>query len=172
MNQMFNKIVFDDWSLLLEWRNHPAVRSSSINTGLIDEATHKKYIANLIKRTDRTQYIFNYNGNPIGYIREDITQEGNKLSYLINPNEHGKGYGTLMMKEFLRDKQGKFFLHVKKDNIASIKMAEKNGFKKIEIIDDLYKLELHKMTDLEIIGKVEQVRKGNNRLGKNKRARG
>ena len=42
MNQMFNKIVFDDWSLLLEWRNHPAVRSSSINTGLIDEATHKK----------------------------------------------------------------------------------------------------------------------------------
>lgn len=159
---MFNKIIFDDWPLLLEWRNHPIVRNSSINTNLIDEETHKKYITNLIERTDRTQYIFKYNGNAVGYIREDITKDGNELSYLINPNEHGKGYGTLMMKEFLKDKQGKFFLHIKKDNIASIKMARKNGFKKTKVINDVYKLELYKMTDLEIINKVEQVRKGNN----------
>lgn len=159
---MFNKITFNDWPLLLEWRNHPIVRNSSINTDLINEETHKKYITNLIERTDRTQYIFKYNGNAIGYIREDITEDGNELSYLINPNEHGKGYGTLMMKEFLKDKQGKFFLHIKKGNIASIKMAEKNGFKKIKVVNDVYKLELYKMTDLEIINKVEQVRKGNN----------
>ena len=125
---MFNKITFNDWPLLLEWRNHPIVRNSSINTDLINEETHKKYITNLIERTDRTQYIFKYNGNAIGYIREDITNDGNELSYLINPNEHGKGYGTLMMKEFLKGKQGKFFLHIKKDNIASIKMAKKKWF--------------------------------------------
>ena len=97
---MFNKIKFSDWALLLEWRNHPKVRNSSINTGIIEEETHKKYITNLIERKDRTQYIFEYKGNYIGYVREDINKDGNELSYLINPKEHGKGYGTLMMKEF------------------------------------------------------------------------
>jgi RimJ/RimL family protein N-acetyltransferase len=159
---MFNKIKFSDWALLLEWRNHPKVRNSSINTGIIDEETHQKYITNLIERKDRTQYIFEYKGNYIGYVREDINKDGNELSYLINPKEHGKGYGTLMMKEFLNTRNGKFFLHIKKDNIASIKMAEKNGFVKKQLVNNTYKLELYKMTDLEIINKVEQIRKGNN----------
>lgn len=159
---MFNKIKFSDWALLLEWRNHPKVRNSSINTGIIEEETHKKYITNLIERKDRTQYIFEYKGNYIGYVREDINKDGNELSYLINPKEHGKGYGTLMMKEFLNTRNGKFFLHIKKDNIASIKMAEKNGFVKKQLVNNTYKLELYKMTDLEIINKVEQIRKGNN----------
>lgn len=159
---MFKEICFEDWSTLLEWRNDKQVRENSINTELIDEQSHKEYITSLVSRTDRTQYLYIVNGKEVGYIREDLLDEGKELSYLIAPNEQGKGYGKSMMKDFLLGRQGNFILHIKGSNTPSLKMATINGFEEVDSHDGYIKYKLHNMTDLEIIDAVEAARKGNN----------
>lgn len=159
---MFRKIGFGDWGLLLGWRNHESVREKCINTELIDQETHKSYINDLVIRKDRNQYLYFVGGNPVGYVREDQLEGCKELSYLISPNEQGKGYGKKMMSDFLLTTSGKFILHIKEHNIPSIKMALANGFTEVETHDNYIKYELTKMTDLEIIDAVEDARKGNN----------
>jgi RimJ/RimL family protein N-acetyltransferase len=42
--------------------------------------------------------------------------------------KEGKGYGTKILELFLQDKTGDFIAEIKPENIASIKMVQKNGF--------------------------------------------
>ena len=35
------KAIFDDWKILLDWRNDPTTRENSFETGDISEQTHK-----------------------------------------------------------------------------------------------------------------------------------
>ena len=159
---MFREISFNDWSLLLDWRNDKSVRDNSINTEIIDEDSHKDYIKNLVEREDRTQYIYVVEGKEVGYIRADRLDEGIELSYLIAPDQQGRGYGKSMMRDFLSSRSGIFILHIKESNIPSIKMASSNGFSVVESHDGYLKYKTNKMTDLEIIDAVEAARKGNN----------
>jgi RimJ/RimL family protein N-acetyltransferase len=121
-------IVFEDWELLLSWRNNPKVRSASLNQEEINEEDHKSYIKRLVEREDRNQYIYVDGTSSVGYIREDFNDDGIELSYVIDPEQTGKGYGKRMMRDYLSDRTGSFYLHIKESNIASIKMAEANGF--------------------------------------------
>jgi RimJ/RimL family protein N-acetyltransferase len=52
------------------------------------------------------------------------------LSWNIDPNQRGKGYGTKILEIYLQDKTGKFIAKIKPENIPSIKMIQKNGFEK------------------------------------------
>ena len=47
MNFNFRPIVFEDWEVLLKWRNDPVVRMNSHNSDLIEEEMHKTYIKKL-----------------------------------------------------------------------------------------------------------------------------
>ena len=50
---MIQEITYKDWELLLEWRNHPSVRTASISTSVINVEEHKAYIKHLVDREDR-----------------------------------------------------------------------------------------------------------------------
>jgi len=129
MNFAFKPIVFEDWEILLKWRNDPAVRQRSISTEEIKEDNHKQYIKNLIKDENKKQYLFLVHNNPAGTIRQDIIGKNSyELSYIISPNEQGKKLGELMIRLFIHNKEGEFLCAIKKDNIASIKAAERSGF--------------------------------------------
>ncbi len=158
---MIRQIKYDDWELLLEWRNHPSVREASISTSIIDVKEHKSYIKHLVDRDDRVQYLYVIDGIEAGYIRADYNEDGTELSYVINPRQQGKGYGKRMMAEYLKASPGSYYLHIKESNIASLKLAEANGFILESKKGDLIKLRRN-MTDLEIIDAVEAARKGNN----------
>ena len=41
MNFNFRPIVFEDWEILLKWRNDPVVRMNSHNSDLIEEEMHR-----------------------------------------------------------------------------------------------------------------------------------
>jgi RimJ/RimL family protein N-acetyltransferase len=56
------------------------------------------------------------------------------LSWSIAPNQRGNGYGTKILELFLKDKTGNFIAEIKPENIASIKMVQKNGFNQLDEI--------------------------------------
>lgn len=123
-------ICKDDWKTLLEWRNNPSTYKNYHTSQPVNESEHKEYISRLINDSNRSQYIIEYNGIAAGTIREEIINDREiRLSYTINPLFRGKKIGQLMMGLYLVDRMGIFICEIKEQNIASVRMIEKFGFK-------------------------------------------
>ena len=138
MNFTFKPITFKDWEILLKWRNNPIVRKCSISTEEIKESSHKQYIKSLIKNENKKQYLFLVDDEPVGTIKQDTVDEASyELSYIISPDEQGKKLVELMIRLFVHNKEAEFLCTIKKDNIPSIKAAERSGFQLNAIKDDL-----------------------------------
>ena len=145
MNFSFKPITFEDWEVLLNWRNEPHVRRNSHNSEIIAEKHHKPYIKSLIESKVKNQYIFSVNDKAVGTIRQDtLNEESYELSYIISPEEQGKKLGELMIRLFLYEKKGEFLCEIKKDNTASIKAAERSGFKLCDSKGELFYYSLNK----------------------------
>ena len=124
------KVTKSDWKVLLEWRNDKITRQNSFNSELISINTHKEIIKNTLINTDRTLFILEYNETPVGTIREDrLDKDEFELSYTISPMYRGKKIGQIMISLYLIERKGSFLCEVKEENVASIKMIEKLGFK-------------------------------------------
>ena len=124
------EITEKDWKILLDWRNDPVTRQNFYTSDSVDVEGHKKYIKTTITDPTRSQFILEYNGDPVGTIRED--QCGNeefKLSYTVDPLCRGKKIGQIMMSIYLLDRWGSFLCEVKCENIPSIRMIKSMGFK-------------------------------------------
>ena len=52
-----------------------------------------------------------------------------ELSYTISPMYRGKKIGQIMMSLYLIERKGSFLCEVNEENVPSIKMIEKLGFK-------------------------------------------
>jgi len=119
-----------DWKVLLEWRNDKITRQNFFNSDLVSVSEHKKYIKNTITNPNRTLFILEYNEIPVGTIREDrLEKDELELSYTISPMYRGKKISQIMMSLYLIERKGSFLCEVKEENIPSIKMIEKLGFK-------------------------------------------
>jgi RimJ/RimL family protein N-acetyltransferase len=153
--------VFDDWEILLNWRNDPITRNNSFTQESVSKETHIMWFKNSLSSPDRKIYILeNQSKEPLGTIRFDKTQNKTYiLSWNISPNHRQKGYGTLLLNLALKDKRGTFIAEIKPENKASIKMVEKNGFTKLT---DTQYTKMVKRTDKEIIDEIEAIRTRNN----------
>ena len=132
MRKSFNlrEVKKSDWKFLLEWRNDKITSQNSFNSDLVSVSEHKEYIKNTITNPNRTLFILEYNEIPVGTIREDrLEKDELELSYTISPMYRGKKIGQIMMSLYLIDTKGSFLCEVKEENISSIKMIEKLGFK-------------------------------------------
>ena len=124
------KIIFDDWKLLLNWRNDPSTRKNSFTEDKVTEETHKLWFNDSLMNPRRNIYILEENEIPVGTIRSDIlSKDKYLLSWSISPTQRGKGYGTKILELFLQNKSGEFTAEIKPENVPSIKMAKNNGFK-------------------------------------------
>ena len=124
------KVTKSDWKILLEWRNEKITRQNSFNSDLFSLSEHKEYIKNTIANPNRKLFVLEYNDIPVGTIREDrLENDELELSYTISPMYRGKKIGQIMMSLYLIDTEGSFLCEVKEENIPSIKMIEKLGFK-------------------------------------------
>src|SRR5210317_792224 len=159
---ILRKVTFDDWKILLDWRNDPITIKYSINQEKVEEEHHKNWLKHNI---NNNFYIAEVNNEPIGTIRKNLNNANEwVLSWTISPNHRGMGYGTKMLKEFLKsfsanDKIKAFIL---KENIASLNMAKKCGFDYVQSETEIFELEYKKMTDFEIIDAIQGVRNKNN----------
>ena len=145
MRKSFNlrEVTKSDWKVLLEWRNDKITRQNSFNSDLVSVSEHKEYIKNTITNPNRTLFILEYNEIPVGTIREDrLEKDELELSYTISPMYRGKKIGQIMMSLYLIERKESFLCKVKEENIPSIKMIEKLGFKffKTEKGVNFYKL--------------------------------
>ena len=132
MRKSFNlrEVKKSDWKVLLEWRNDKITSQNSFNSDLVSVSEHKEYIKNTITNPNRTLFILEYNEIPVGTIREDrLEKDELELSYTISPMYRGKKIGQIMMSLYLIERQESFLCEVKEENIPSIKMIEKLGFK-------------------------------------------
>jgi RimJ/RimL family protein N-acetyltransferase len=125
------KATHNDWKILLDWRNDPTTKENSFNQDKISLKTHRLWFNDSLLNFQRNIYILEDNLTPVGSIRSDnILHNQYLLSWSIAPNQRGKGYGNKILEIYLQDKTGKFIAEIKPENIASIKMVQKNGFAK------------------------------------------
>ena len=132
MRKSFNlrEVKKSDWKVLLKWRNDNITRQNFFNSDLISVSEHKEYINNTITNLNRTLFILEYNEIPVGTIREDrLGKDEFELSYTISPMYRGKKIGLIMMSLYLIERKGSFLCEVKEENVPSIKMIGKLGFK-------------------------------------------
>ena len=123
-------VIVSDWDFLLEWRNDNITRQNSFNSEVISTNAHKEYINNILINSDRNLYILEYNEIPVGTLREDrIEKEIFELSYTVSPMYRGKKIGQIMMSLYLIEKKGSYLCRVNEENLPSIKMIKKLGFK-------------------------------------------
>jgi RimJ/RimL family protein N-acetyltransferase len=129
------KSTYNDWKILLDWRNDPITRENSFETGEVSEQTHKLWFNDSLLNPYREIYILENNNIPIGSIRSDnVSTNQYVLSWSITSNQRGNGYGTKILELFLKGKTGNFITEIKPENIASIKMVQKNGFNQLDEI--------------------------------------
>ena len=127
---ILREVTKSDWRVLLEWRNDKITRQNFFNSDLVSVSEHKEYIKNTITNPNRTLFILEYNEIPVGTIREDRLDKGEfELSYTISPMYRGKKIGQIMMSLYLIERKGSFLCEVNEENVPSIKMIEKLGFK-------------------------------------------
>ncbi len=135
--------ALEDLEITYTWTNHPQTRRYAFKKGFIPLEEHSEWFAEKIKDQNCIFKLLISEGEPVGSIRYDVKGEEGLISYLVAPNQTGKGLGTKLLelsvlglqKERKDIKSIKGL--VKKENIASIKIFEKLGFDKIELEKDV-----------------------------------
>lgn len=84
-----------------------------------------------------------------------------ELAYYLDENYHGKGITTKMIQTtiqycFNELKMLKIFLRIAPQNIASRRIAEKNGFMKEGVLRKEFKIETGEIIDIEYYGLINE----------------
>lgn len=132
-------VTWDDWALLLQWRNDPETRAQSVNTDEISEEIHKRWLKAKLESTPPHFYILLFEGQPAGTIRADFNElfDAWELSWMLAPEARGKGLGKAMLKAIIPLISGKLMARIKPENTASEKMTLYCGFRFVGIKDGL-----------------------------------
>lgn len=89
-------------AMILEWRNHPSVRTNMYNTDIISEAEHLAFIDSLASRDDKRYFLVQEGNEAIGVIDFNaISNISTKLGIYANPFLNQKGVGTLLMQTLI-----------------------------------------------------------------------
>lgn len=137
----FKPIDNEDCDLLFKWTNDETVRQNAFNTNPISYEEHTNWFKSKLNSNQTTIYICFVEGDPIGQIRVDLEGETGIISYSIDKNFRGRGYGTEILMEItdlvLKNNSGvkKLAGRVKYNNIASQKAFEKVGYSFIKETD-------------------------------------
>ncbi len=129
------KATIDDAMDILAWRNDPQTRAASFNKEEIDTDSHLKWFEGKLADENCELFILTDGEKKLGHIRVDINDNTGTISYMINPTHRGKGYGTEMIRllDASVDKRVSVLSAlVEKDNAASQKCFERNGYERRE----------------------------------------
>ena len=111
----------DYFSFIRELRNDPITNKGFINRELISEASHLEYM----KNHANFYRVCLLDGRPVGYIG---VVEGD-IRIAVHKDYLRKGIGTFMLNEISNNFTG-VSAKIKIENLASIRLFEKLGFKK------------------------------------------
>lgn len=129
----------EDVELTFKWAADPGLRAFSFSQKPIRWEEHSAWFQAKLRSTDCAYYIARQEGQAVGSIRFDKVQEAAVISYLLDPDFHGKGLGTWLLnagiEQLLIDRPFSFCEitgQVINSNIPSLKSFEKLNFEKTE----------------------------------------
>lgn len=136
-----------DIDITYKWATDSIVRKYSFNKGEIKFEEHTNWFKSKINNSNCIYLILCNDGKKIGSIRYDIESESALISYLIDSNFHGNGYGKKILElgeQYLIENYSNIrnvFGFVLNDNIASVKIFEKCQYTAIEQNENQMKFE-------------------------------
>jgi len=131
---MIRRAKKEDSKRIWQIRNHPLNRKQSHNQEEITFDSHDKwFIDKYFKNKDNYCFVLQENNKVIGYCRFDLDNNAYIVSIALDPDYHGKGFGSKLLKKSLKEikkikKDAVIFAEVKKENIPSIKLFERCNF--------------------------------------------
>jgi ribosomal protein S18 acetylase RimI-like enzyme len=150
-----DRVSLDDVKKIWKIRNHPQNRYNFDNSSFIPLDKHiewfsRKYLEKDEKKNKDLCYILKKDATAIGYCRFDWDEIRNVyiVSIALDPENQNKGMGNELLSNSLDELRilgkGNVLARIKKVNEASMKLFEKNNFKKINELEDSfeYKLDL------------------------------
>ena len=121
----------EDAERIWEIRNHSKSRVESLNTAEILLADHMSWFSRkYLENKESFCFVMEISERVVGYCRLDSDDNNYIVSIAMDPNYHGQGFGTILLSESLRqlNSDKTILATVKKDNPASLRIFEKNGF--------------------------------------------
>ena len=129
MQLILRRATMDDGEHLLRWRNDPATRENSFNSDTVSRESHFCWLEVVLANANRDLYIAEVDNIPVGTLRIDRDASGqSELSWTVAPESRGRGVGKAMLQAVRVLYEGELVALIKKENIASIKMATTSGF--------------------------------------------
>ena len=131
MNLFLRPANRDDAEIVLEWRNDKQTRENSFSKDVIDLDTHLKWFEGKLSDENCFLYILMDGDERVGQIRIDRMNNIGEVSYMIAPDQRGKGYGKHIIKlidGLMKDKVKVLVGLVEDSNTASRKCFEANSY--------------------------------------------
>lgn len=138
----------EDLEITYTWANHPHTRQYAFNQGFISHQEHSNWFVGKISDENCIYKLLISGNEPVGSIRFDIKGEEALISYLVAPQQTGKGLGKKLLEKSVLSLENertdiKFIKGlVKKDNISSVKIFEKLGFNGAELDENILEFRL------------------------------
>lgn len=136
---ILRKATLEDAETLFSWRNDPETRMNSLCSEEIDLAKHHSWLKNALTQQSRQLFIAEINAEPVGTVRADRQDNSTYwlISWTVAPRFRAKGIGAFMVQKLLKFIKAPVEAHVKKNNIASQKIALQSGLELITCENDI-----------------------------------
>ncbi|WXR62336.1 GNAT family N-acetyltransferase [Peptostreptococcaceae bacterium AGR-M142] len=108
------KVNYSDIDILFNWSNDKDVRLNAFNQNEIKYENHIQWFNNKMKNKNTHMYILMNDNQPIGQIRIDIENKNGIISYSIDKEYRGKGFGKIIIKNIEKI--------IKEDNLDVLKL--------------------------------------------------
>jgi len=146
---LLRKAGIEDLEATYVWANDPTVRAFAYNQKQISKDDHLRWFKDKIQSDQCAYFILESNFKSIGSIRFDIeeNQATAKISYLVDPNFVGQGYGTYLLENgvnqlvAIKPHMKSVYGFVWKENLASCNIFKKLGYEKTMESDSEFKFE-------------------------------
>lgn len=124
-----------DAKLFFEWVNEAAVRKNSFNEEPVIWKTHLEWFQSTLQDKRSLIFVMMLGDGPIGQVRLSVKDNRWQISYSIDLEYRGQGYGKALLQLAENELARKgysgdsLFAEVKADNIASQQVFIRLGYK-------------------------------------------
>lgn len=134
-------VLDEDKDMLFGWINDSDCRKNSLNTEPISYESHCLWFEKKLRDENCDLFICMWKEEAVGQIRLDYQDDMGVISYSVAKDYRGRGLGGTILRlaeQKIRGKAAGLTGIVKRDNLASQKAFEKNGYSR-EVVKEGYR---------------------------------
>lgn len=132
----FRSASVTDAERLFRWRNDPATRAASLESGEVGWNDHVAWLTRSLASENRRLLVAELDGEPVGTVRFDRQEAEWGMSWTMAPERRGQGLGGRMVRAAAENFGAPLSAVVLSGNVASRKIAAAAGFVQVEVTAD------------------------------------